>query len=393
MNNTVAVTGMGCICAPGYSLDACWEGLCQGRKVCTPATVLHPDALPYPFFAAPSAAFASGQRNHTATDTVDLARFAAKQALSQARLTPELCSEMAVVVGTTTGSSLHFFEGYKAVRSNQPHDGEDIAAYFHSNVALCLAVEHGAQGPALTLVNACTSGADAIGYAANLLIQGQCDLALCGGVDALSLVPHTGFVRLMIYSPEPCRPFDAQRKGLNLGEGAGLLVLENVNHAARRGIEPLGFVIGYGAAADAFHFTAPHPEAYGLSRAVAAALRMADVDDHDLAFINAHGTATPENDRVEGRFFSKYFDHTPIWGSKGVTGHTLGAAGAIEAIFCLMALKQKLVPPTWGFKQQDDDIGLVPTQEAQSITGHYAMSTSLAFGGSNAALVLARSVS
>lgn len=390
MNTTIAVTGMGCICAAGATPDACWEALCQGRRERSPATALHPDALPYPFFAVPPTAFATGQRRSTSADSLDLARHAARQALTQAGLTLKLCADMAVIVGTTAGSSLHFHEGYRQARAHQPHDGTDIAAYFNSNMALCLAEEHKTHGPALTLANACTSGADAIGLAAGLIAQGQCPLALCGGADALSLVPHTGFARLMIYSPEPCRPFDVQRAGLNLGEGAGMLVLESATHAARRGVKPLGFIAGYGAAADAHHFTAPHPEAHGLARAVDSALHMAGSDVHDLAFINAHGTATPENDRVEGRFFAQNFARTPVWGSKGVTGHTLGAAGALEAIFCLMALERKCVPPTWGFDTPDADIGLAPTRVALALVGACALSTSLAFGGGNAALVLAR---
>ena len=213
---------------------------------------------------------------------------------------------------------------------------------------------------------------------------------MCGGADALNLVPHTGFARLMISSPQACRPFDAKRQGLNLGEGAGMLVLENAAHAAKRGAKPLGFIAGYGSAADAHHFTAPHPEARGLEHAVHQALRMAHIEFRDIAFINAHGTATQENDRVEGQFFVRHLPHIPVWGSKSITGHTLGAAGALEAIFCLMALSRREVPPTWGFADVDTDIGLTPMQKLTSVSGNYALSTSLAFGGGNAALILAK---
>ncbi len=386
----VAVTGMGCLCAAGANPAETWESLCLGRQNRVPAQELHPDALPYPFFAVPASVFAEGRRSNTAADTLDLARQAASQAITQAGIDPVMHADMAIVMGTTAGSALHFLEGYRASRACQPHDGKDISSYFSSNLALSLAQTYRASSVTLTVANACTSGADAIGLAASLIARGQCRVALCGGADALNLVPHTGFARLMISSPQACRPFDAKRQGLNLGEGAGMLVLENAAHAAERGAKPLGFITGYGSAADAHHFTAPHPEARGLEHAVHQALCMSHIKSRDIAFINAHGTATLENDRVEGRFFSQNLPHTPVWGSKSITGHTLGAAGALEAIFCLMALEQNVVPPTWGFADVDTDIGLVPTQKLTPLSGDYALSTSLAFGGGNAALILAK---
>ena len=386
----VAVTGMGCLCAAGTNPAETWESLCLGRQNRVPAQELHPDALPYPFFAVPAEVFAEGRRSNTAADTLDLARHAASQAIAQAGLAPIMYANMAIVMGTTAGSALHFLEGYRASRTCQPHDGKDISAYFSSNLALSLAQTYGAHSVTLTVANACTSGADAIGLAAGLVAQGQCHVALCGGADALNLVPHTGFARLMISSPQACRPFDVKRQGLNLGEGAGMLVLENAAHAAKRGAKPLGFIASYGSAADAHHFTAPHPEARGLAHAVKQALCTAHIESRDIAFINAHGTATQENDRVEGQFFARHLPHIPVWGSKSITGHTLGAAGALEAIFCLMALAQNVVPPTWGFADMDPEIGLVPMQKLTPLSGNYALSTSLAFGGGNAALVLAR---
>ena len=386
----VAVTGMGCLCAAGTNPAETWESLCLGRQNRVLAQELHPDALPYPFFAVPAEAFAEGRRSNTAADTLDLARYASSQAITQASLDSVMRADIAIVMGTTAGSALHFLEGYRASRANLPHNGKDISAYFSSNLALSLAQTYGAHSVTLTVANACTSGADAIGLAAGLIAQGQCRVALCGGADALNLVPHTGFARLMISSSQACRPFDAKRQGLNLGEGAGMLVLENAAHAAERGAKPLGFIAGYGSAADAYHFTAPHPEARGLEHAVKQALCTAHIESRDIAFINAHGTATQENDRVEGQFFARHLPHIPVWGSKSITGHTLGAAGALEAIFCLMALSRREVPPTWGFADVDTNIGLTPTQKLTSVSGDYALSTSLAFGGGNAALVLAR---
>ncbi len=382
----VCISGIGCICAAGTQTQA----LLQSTPELSAPSTLHKDAMPYAFFAAPDEAF-GGKRLFSARDTLNLALKATKQALKQAKLLSENPIACATILGTTAGSALHFLDGYTQIRK-QEHActplPSDIDDFFGSNLALSIAEQFSLQGPSLTIANACTSGADAIGMGMDMILQGQCSTVLCGGADALSLVPHTGFARLMIYSNELCRPFDANRKGLNLGEGAGILVLEKTEHAIKRGVEPLGFVVGYGAHADAHHFTAPHPDARGLNAAVNFALKQAQIDKEQLAFINAHGTATPENDKVEGKFFQTNMPKTPVWGSKSITGHTLGAAGAIEAIFCLLALAEKKVPPTRGFENIDPDIGLIPTTQSLSLLKNYALSTSLGFGGSNAALIL-----
>lgn len=392
----VCVTGMSCVCAAGTSCDAVWKSLVEGSIKRTSSLVLHDDALPYPFFAAPEEAFISGRR-HSSADVLHLGLFAAQDALKQSKITEQIQQHMGIIIGTTAGSALHFLQGYAASRvqsdnasrgSTAPHQTIDIIDYHKSNLALSIANHLGGLGPVSTITNACTSGADAIGLAADMIRNGQCELILCGGADALSLVPHTGFARLMVYSDEPCRPFDADRRGLNLGEGAGMLVLESEAHAKARGAHILGYIAGYGSAVDAHHFTAPHPEARGLAKSVTQALAEASIPLENLAFINVHGTATMENDKVEGAYCYGAFPKTPVWASKGVTGHTLGAAGALEAIFCLMALQHRLVPRSHGFINPDPAIMLKPTQEHTVITSEYALSTSLGFGGGNAALVL-----
>ncbi len=393
-NTSVCVSGMGCVCAAGLE----YTQFLQAKTTLSSQSILHKDAMPYPFFAAPEEAF-GGKRLFSAKDTLHLALYAAEKALYEARVSPsspentKSVQSLGVVLGTTAGSALHFLDGYAKSKAEEKTTSmaQDIEEYFAANLALSLAQKLHCHGPAITVANACTSGADAIGLGMDMIIQGQCSMVICGGADALSLVPHTGFARLMIYSKDLCRPFDAQRQGLNLGEGAGIVVLENTEHALARGITPLGYIAGYGSFADAHHFTAPHPEARGLQRAVDAALHAASITADNLAFINAHGTATPENDKVEGAFFHKHFSKTPVWGSKSITGHTLGAAGAIEAIFCLLALQQRKVPATIGFEHIDPNIGLAPTiseLDLQPSQQHYALSTSLGFGGSNAALVL-----
>ena len=294
----VVVTGMACLCAAGDSPAAVLDSLHGGRRELVAASVLDSRALPYPFFGLDEKYFPGG-RKHSAQDTLTLARGVCHRALAEAGLPQQLLHEAGVVLGTTAGSATHFLEAYAASRENA--DGQTTAAqdpaeaahsaclapgadrddYFSANLALEMDVE--AHGPRLTVTDACTSGADAIGLAMDLITTGQCQCVLCGGADALSLVPHTGFARLMIYSDQPCRPFDRDRKGLNLGEGAAALVLESAQHAHSRNAKVLGQVLGYGNASDAHHFTAPHPEGLGLATAIRSALQQAGLAAADMA--------------------------------------------------------------------------------------------------------------
>ena len=383
----VVVTGMGCVCAAGQSPDAVLDSFEQGRRTLAPPELLDARALPFPWFAADESCFPGGRRR-TAKDTLALADTVVRNALAQAKLPEESLRRMGIVLGTTAGSALHFLDAYAASRSRLPCATPDRDDYFAANLALEQNIP--SCGPRMTITNACTSGADAIGLALDMIQNGQCECVVCGGADALSLVPHTGFARLMIYDSEACRPFDRTRKGLNLGEGAAALVLESVDHAHRRNAAVQGYVLGYGSAADAHHFTAPHPEGRGLAASIRIALESAGLHASDMAFVNAHGTATPENDKVEGKLLATLLPKTPVWASKGGTGHTLGAAGALEAVLALQALNRGRVPASLGFQTPDPEIGLVPTREKLVLDSPYALSTSLGFGGGNAALVLGR---
>lgn len=396
MGHDVVVTGMACLCAAGKNPAEALTALGRGECRLSPATVLDSRALAFPVFALDGECFPGGRRA-SARDTFALARTVVHKALAQAALPPELLAGAGLVLGTTAGSALHFLDAYAASRESGKgilpaarEGGQDCARedYFASNLALAMDVA--ARGPRLTVTNACTSGADAIGLGRDLVAAGQCSCVICGGADALSLVPHTGFVRLMISSDEACRPFDRERKGLNLGEGAAALVLESAASARQRGAAVLGRVLGYGSAADAHHFTAPHPQGRGLADALGAALAQAGLEAKDLAFVNAHATSTRENDRVEGHVLLQMLPRTPVWASKGGTGHTLGAAGALEAVLALAALNLGRVPASTGFSAPDPAIGLSPTQETLSVSLPYAVSTSLGFGGGNAALILGR---
>lgn len=230
-----------------------------------------------------------------------------------------------------------------------------------------------------------------MGVAMSWLKAGLCDAVVAGGADELSAIPTVGFYALGLTSPEPCRPFDRARKGLNLGEGAGIAILERTSSAARRGRAVDLLAAGFGGASDGYHLTAPHPEGLGLELAVRAALREAEIAPEEIDFINAHGTSTVENDRIEGRALARIFGAgVRAVSTKGYTGHALGAAGGIETVFAALALREGWIPPSIGFEARDEAIPFAPLTEVTPVVRRHALSTSLAFGGNNAALILAR---
>jgi len=288
-------------------------------------------------------------------------------------------------------SQLNDLEFYRSWRGTGKADLAPIDRYLDGDLAGHVARKYGARGPALNVVNACSSGSDAIGVALSWLRNGLCDIAIAGGADELSRIPYLGFHSLGIMSPEPCSPFDRGRRGLNLGEGSGVLVLETRESACNRGRKTPVFLAGYGSGADAHHLTAPHPEAVGLRASIDRALAEAGIAPGEIDFVNAHGTATTDNDRVEGRLLAGIFGgNARFLSTKGHTGHTLGAAGGLEAVFTVLGLREGWIPASAGFKESDPDIGASPVTGITGVAGRYALSTSLAFGGNNAALVFGK---
>jgi 3-oxoacyl-(acyl-carrier-protein) synthase len=264
-----------------------------------------------------------------------------------------------------------------------------VDRYLKGNLAKAVARAIKARGPAVAVVNACSSGADAIGVALSWLRNSVCDIALAGGADELNHVPLCGFGALGILSDSICAPFDRDRKGLNLGEGAGILVLESEQTSRARGKESRIYLSGYGSAADAYHLTAPRPDGSGLEASLQRAMSEASIHPDQVCFVNAHGTATPDNDRVEAAVLNRVFGpEIKFLSTKGLTGHTLGAAGGLEAAFTAAALREGWIPASAGFVHRDDEIRLSPVTEKTPIDGRFAISTSLGFGGNNAALVI-----
>jgi 3-oxoacyl-(acyl-carrier-protein) synthase len=394
-SHDVVVAGLGCVCSAGLNLSESLQGVFTGqhhplapRKFAT----THP--VTYPVFEVPDLFFhkepAPGNSTHSLT--VRYALCAAAEALQQAGLSRQDLKRLRVgtCIGTTVGSTLNSESFYREYLTGREPDMEPVRRFLDSNPASSVARAFGLHGPCQTVVNACSSGTDAIGIAAGWIQAGLCDVVVTGGADELCRVTYNGFASLKIMDATACRPFDQNRQGLNLGEGAGFMVLEAASLRDHGNLSLLGYVLGYGSACDAHHLTAPHPEGKGLRRALTEALRISRTPVSEIAFVNAHGTGTRDNDKVEGKTLRDELPGVPFLSTKGCTGHALGAAGGIEAVLTLACLNLGRIPASAGFKEADPEIMATPATRIMPITGNAAISQSLAFGGNNGVLVFGR---
>jgi 3-oxoacyl-(acyl-carrier-protein) synthase len=384
----IAITGIGAISAAGGNLEETLAGFEQGRANAGDVS-LFPTTSRCPVFEVKS--IDKKAQDHEMR-TMSLALCAVREALLDAELDSSLADfRVGVCLGTTVASQLNDIDFYRKYRAQDTVSMHCVDRYLKGNLAEAVGRAIEARGPSVTVVNACSSGTDAIGVALSWLRSGVCDIALAGGADELNQVPFCGFGALGILADSTCTPFDRNRKGLNLGEGAGIVVLEAEEVSLRRGVKPTLFLSGYGAAADAYHLTAPRPDGSGLEASLRVAMSEAGIEPGDVCFVNAHGTATRENDRIEGSVLKRVFGtDVKFLSTKGFTGHTLGAAGGLEAVFAAAALREEWIPASAGFAHQDDEILLSPVVERTPIAGRAAVSTSLAFGGNNAAIVISR---
>ena len=261
-----------------------------------------------------------------------------------------------------------------------------------------IAIKFGAKGMCTNVVTACATGTNCIGEAFHAIKNGLADIMIAGGTEA-SITPLSiaGFTQLtaLTKSDDPKRasiPFDAERSGFVMGEGSGIVIVESLEHALKRKANILSEIVGYGSTCDAYHMTSPSPDGQGAARAMKIAIDEADISKEEVSYVNAHGTSTPVNDKFETvaikKVFGDYAKNVPISSTKSMTGHLLGAAGAIEAIVCIKALQEGFIPPTVGYKVSDPDCDLdyVPNVGRQQDI-NYAMSNSLGFGGHNAVLL------
>lgn len=298
----------------------------------------------------------------------------------------------AAVFGTTSGGMSFGEEFFRGLRAGRPPVDfrPMVREYLPQQAALDLVQAAGWNFSPLIVSNACASGSNALGQAARLIAQGWVDRVLCGGYDALSQLVFAGFDSLRALSPVGCRPFAADRAGLLLGEGAAVLLLESERSRAAGGITPLGRIAGYGASTDNFHLTQPEPGGWGPRTAMQAALAEAGWDGGTVDYVNAHGTATPFNDSSEGAALLDVVPRAPVSSTKALTGHTLGAAGALEAVFCLLALRENFLPPQAHCAVPDPALPLSLVRSSTPARPlRRVLSNSFGFGGSNASLALA----
>jgi dodecanoy-ACP synthase len=413
----IAVTGLGAVSGFGSGADRLWAALVEGRRAMAEHPRLAAAGLrPGPVALVPSLPLdASGRAAQFAVE-------AAREAAADAGLTMG-GARLGVVCGTTLGAIdawLQTLRAHAAVPppdGNLPHDenlfrgnlphGENPsrgklphgdptradARWSYGAPAQAVADELGARGPVDTVSVACASGNVALGAALALIRDGVCDVVVAGGADALNDFVLAGFASLKALDPAPCRPFDRARRGLNLGEGASFLVLEAEPHARARGARVRAFLDGYGLAADAVHMTGPDREGRGAARAMRLALDDAGASPGDVDFVSTHGTATAFNDLMEskalGALLGARAATTPANSIKSAVGHTLGAAGALEALLCVRSLETGLVTPTPGLTDPDPEIALdVVRGQARRLPLRAVLSTSSGFGGANAALLL-----
>jgi len=381
----IAITGLGAISAAGNNLKETLQNFTSGKRNGGPVTLFKTE-LNYPVFQVSNFSLPTPDTMRS----LSLAFYAAQEAISDAGLANGFGNlRIGICLGTTVASQLNDTDFYRQYRSQGTAALGSVDRYLNSNLAQALAKFFKIRTSfCTTIVNACSSGTDAIGVGLSWLRNDYCDLVIAGGADELNRVPLDGFGSLSVVSKSLCAPFDRNRSGLNLGEGAGIIILEKPATARTRGKTPSLFLKGYGLAADAYHLTAPRPDGSGLEQALERALSQAEIQPKDIAFVNAHGTATKDNDLVEGKTLAKVFGpKIKFLSTKGFTGHTLGAAGGLEAVFTGLGLRQGWIPASPGFLELDPQIGIAPVTQKTQLSGKYAVSTSLAFGGNNSALV------
>jgi len=314
---------------------------------------------------------------------------ALKEVLAQEpQFEPEL-----TVIGTTSGGMSYGEHYYRSLRQagDLRHSPTWIANYPAQKPVIDAQEAFEISSPCQVIANACASGTNAVGHAFECVRSGRYNRVLAGGYDALSEMVFVGFDSLQASTPEKCRPFDRHRTGMVLGEGAALLALENLDLAEQRGAPVLAEIIGYGISTDNFHITQPEPSGSGPRQAMERALQNANISAGEVDYINAHGTATVFNDAAEGKAISGLFDGVPVSSTKSMMGHSLGAAGAVEAIVCLLALEHQFVPSNINFGELDDDLDLnIVANETRPALLRTVLSNSFGFGGTNASILMRR---
>jgi 3-oxoacyl-[acyl-carrier-protein] synthase II len=389
---TVAIVASGVVSPLGCGLDATARGLREGRDCVMAVTAFDVSTARCHDAGQVPDAWLEPLRDSRRTRKLHRASLMMIAATRELRARDAGFAPEMMIIGAT-GGGMTF--GESCFRSLARHGADRrraawLANYSPQKAVLDAQEDAGFRVPVSIIANACASGSNAIGHAFQLIRAGRCDAILCGGFDCVSELVFRGFDSLQASTPEKIRPFDAARTGLVLGEGAALFALENLAHALARGATILGIVRGYGISTDTHHITQPHPSGIGPRMAMEGALASASASAESVDYINAHGTATTFNDATEGVAIAQLFgNRVPVSSTKSMMGHALGGAGAIEAVFSLLAIRGEFLPPNIHFNACDPAWELdIVANCARPAAPRRVLSNSFGFGGTNASILI-----
>jgi 3-oxoacyl-[acyl-carrier-protein] synthase II len=400
MSRRIAITGIGLVTALGSSRERSWTALVAGECGMTPLTLFASEG--YRSRVAGQVAMTDIDRGFTPLERRRLSRsdrfgvVAAQEAIDDAGLLHGVDrTRVGVLLGAGTSDLLRNERYYHTAMTRGFDKARPSEAWNHfANTPVdIIASRFGFEGVRSCVVAACSSSTIAIGQAADAIRSGRIDVALTGGTDGLAQLTFSGFNALRLMDSEPCRPFDRARAGMNMGEGAAILVLEEMSRARSRGARIYGELAGYSFACEAFHPTAPEPDGRPVSAVVAEALRDARLDASAVDHVNAHGTATPQNDRAEARGLRTVLgdraSRVPVTALKSMIGHCLGAAGGLEAAVLALTVSRGVIPPTINHGETDPDCPVdIVANTAREQPVRCGVSTSLGFGGNDSAVVI-----
>ena len=406
-NNRVVITGMGILSPLGLDMATTWEGLITGRSGIDYITLFDPEFMETKFAGEVKGFDPSNYMNRKDAHRMDrfaqLALAASREAAAQARLEIDHrnVDDIGVIIGSGIGGLTTLFEQTKILIEKGPDRVSPfLAPMMIADIAAAqISIALGIKGPNYCTTSACSSGSDAIGAAYEIIKHGDVPVMLAGGTESIiNPIGVTAFNALKALSTrndEPqlaSRPFDAERDGFVISEGACVLTLENLEHAQKRGADILGEIIAYGATADSYHVTQPLENGEGAAKAMQIVLNKAGIAPTEVDYINAHGTATPLNDTMETKaikiVFGEYAYRVPTSATKSMTGHLIGCAGAAEALICIMVIQNSIIPPTINLTHPDPecDLDYVPNVARQAKVTT-ALSNSFGFGGHNSVLL------
>ena len=395
MTKPILITGTGVVSAIGLNKNETLDALLNNRSGVGPLVYLKTDHKEFPVGEVKLSDAEMRKRlnindNAITTRTALMGMIALDEALKDAKLTSDMLPKIGFISGTTVGG-MDMSEQYYLDYIGEGTHKEYIAVHDCGSCSEMTANHFGKFAFITTLSTACSSAANAIILGANMIRCGEADIVVVGGSECITKFHLNGFNALMILDTKPCRPFDATRAGLNLGEGAAYLVLETEESAKRRGVKAQAILSGYGNACDAFHQTASSPDGEGAYRAMKEALQLADIQPDKVDYINAHGTGTPNNDLSESQAMIRLFGKNvpPMSSTKPFTGHTTSASGSIEAVFCILALQHGFLPVNLNFSQPMED-GIVPVHQSVKKELKHILCNAFGFGGNDSSLLLSK---